>query len=140
MNNELHIFLPVRQAIVIYSIVLGLIMTLSTVLVIKYGGCIFWTLQLLTTLAFIFVFVPVLRNSKMLICGNDIKLSIFGKWHSIDFSNDLFEIVVKGDEVQSYRFKSNGNHYQISPLSYYEADEANKLLRKLLKKHKGGRI
>ncbi|RNC67348.1 MAG: hypothetical protein ED859_15110 [Desulfuromonadales bacterium] len=137
MQNELHVFLPARQVIIIYSIVLGLLMTLSMVLVIKYGGILLWILLLLTTFAFIFVFVPVLRNTKMLMFGNDIKLSIYGKWHDMNFSKDLFEIVVKGNEVQSYRFKCNGNFYQISPNSYYEADEVSKLLGKLLEKYKG---
>ncbi len=137
MLNELHIFLPVRRVIIVYSIVFGLLVIVSVVIALKYGGIFFWLMMPLTISAFIFVFVPVLKNPRLILRGNEVRLSIFGKWHTINFTNDLIEIVVKGNEVQSYRFKSHETYYQISPLSYYEADEVDKLLSKLLKKHKG---
>jgi energy-coupling factor transporter transmembrane protein EcfT len=123
MASDISFYAPVRRPIVIYSLVVGLFMAINVILVAKYGGVFLWMSLAILVCLFIFLFMPVMKNPRLIIKGNEIHLASFGKWYPIDFKKNLREIVVKGDDVVSYRFDCADKFIQISPYSYYESDE-----------------
>ena len=76
---------------------------------------------------FIFLFVPFLKNQRLLITNQEIIIFSFSKPNKLKFCINLKEIVVKENEIVSYRFENKGKYYQISPQAYY----ANKELKEL---------
>jgi hypothetical protein len=136
MSEELHIYFPVRRQLIFYSTIVGVCAAINIYFAMKHGSMVLWLTLTVLLVLFIFLFVPVLRNPRLLISGNDIKISIFGKWHSLSMSKDLYELVIKDDDVVSYRFTREGKHFQISPSTYYEADEIRGKFKEILKKNK----
>ena len=76
---------------------------------------------------FIFLFVPFVKNQRLLIKNQEIIIFSFNKPNKLKFCVNLKEIVVKENEIVSYRFENKGKYYQISPQAYY----ANKELKEL---------
>ena len=87
-------------------------------------------------MAFIFFVFPLLKYQKILVVNNTLKLSTFRKNNTLNFTNDLYEVVVKDSEVVSYRFEKDGKYFQISPDAYIKSEELKSILNRLFKKIK----
>ena len=83
---------------------------------------------------FVFLFVPFLKNQKLIITDEDIRLFTFGRMNRLMFCKHLKEIVVKEKEAVSYRFENSGKYYQISPRAYYESEELKSIFNDLMEK------
>ena len=86
------------------------------------------------SVALIIFFFPLLKNQKIAITNEIIRISSFGKLSELSFFEDLSEVVVKDSEIASYRFEKFGKYYQISPYAYYEGKQLNAILANLYKR------
>ena len=127
MKDEVRVFLPARRHIAILSFIVGILITVNIYTIILHDSIIFKISLVLLVFLFIFLFVPVIRNQRVIISGDIISVSIYGKWYSLYFSRDLCAVVREHDVIVSYRFSCNGQYYQISPSSYYESEELSNL-------------
>ena len=50
----------------------------------------------------------------------------FGSGHGDYIARSMYEIVVKEDQVRSFRFKLDNKHFQVSPDGYINGDELQK--------------
>ncbi len=98
---------------------------------------IFYVSLVFLIVIFIILFVPFLKNQKIIVNNEDILLFTFGRINRLVFCENLREIVVKEEIVVSYRFEKNGRYYQISPRAYYDSEELESLFSHLNKKCKG---
>ena len=136
MGNEVHLFQPDRRqlgfwcAFVLLGIAVNVRYLLGSCSVILYASLIFLVGM------FIFLFMPFLKNQKLIVSGEDIKLFTFGRMNKLLFCQHLREIVVKEDEIVSYRFEKSGKHYQVSPGAYYDSEVLRLLFADLNKKCK----
>ncbi len=92
---------------------------------------IFYVSLLFLIAIFIILFVPFLKNQKIIVNNEDILLFTFGRISRLVFCENLREIVVKEKRIVSYRFEKNGRHYQISPRAYYDSEELESLFSHL---------
>lgn len=76
--------------------------------------------------------MPFLKNQKLLIEGNNLIIFTFGKKNRLRFSEDIEELVVKDNEIVSFRFNKDGKYYQISPDAYYDSTDLKEIFKKLL--------
>jgi hypothetical protein len=81
--------------------------------------------------------MPFLKNQKLIVSGKDINLFTFGRINRLVFCKHLRELVVKQDEIVSFRFEKDGKYYQVSPGTYYDSEELKLLFNDLNKKCKG---
>jgi hypothetical protein len=98
------------------------------------GTLILYATLLFLVGLFIFLFIPLLKNQKVVIAGDEICLSTFGRINRLIFCKHINEIVVKDQEKVSYRFEKDGNYYQISPKAYYDSQELEILFKNLSNK------
>lgn len=67
--------------------------------------------------------------------GNRITIRYWvGKGYTDSISNALYEIVVKNDDIRSYRFRIQRKHFQVSPATYIQGDELTGLLKSFIKR------
>ena len=131
MKNEDHLFQPIRLQIGVWCgfIFLGILVNvrylLSNSSVILYVSLVFMVGL------FILLFIPILRNQKLIINNGDIRLFAFGRINRLVFCEHLKEIVVRDNEAVSYRFENNGRYFQISPRAYYNSEELASLFDNL---------
>jgi len=138
MAKDIFVYLPdYRGLITFYSLIVAILIAINIYFLLKHGGVLLYVPLVLLSFLFLFLFVPVLRNPMLIIHGNEIRISSFGKWYTISFTKDLRAIVLKDNEVLSYKFESDGIYYQISPESYIESDEVEQRFSKLLKRYNG---
>jgi hypothetical protein len=136
MGNEVHLFQPDRRqlgfwcAFVLLGIAVNVRYLLGSSSVILYASLIFLVGM------FIFLFMPFLKNQKLIVSDEDIKLFTFGRMNKLLFCQHLREIVVKENEIVSYRFEKSGKHYQVSPGAYYDSEVLRLLFADLNKKCK----
>ena len=135
-EDEVYLFLPVRRHIAILSLIVGIFIMVNVYAIILYDSIMFKISIVLLIFLFIFLFVPVIRNRRIIVTGNSLRKSIYGNWYSLSFSRDLYSIVQENGVVVSYRFRSDGPFYQISPSAYYETDQLKNTFTTLTKKHK----
>jgi hypothetical protein len=81
--------------------------------------------------------MPFLKNQKLIVSGEDIDLFTFGRTNKLVFCKHLKEIVVKQNEILSYRFEKDGKYYQVSPGAYYDSEELKLLFNDLNRNCKG---
>jgi hypothetical protein len=134
MSVEINIFRPTRLKIgmLCFMILTAILINLYSLLE-SHEIPLYFSLFLLLV-AFVYLFVPLLKNQKLVIENENIKLFSFGNSYDLTFASDLFEIVVKDSEVISYRLKKEGMYFQISPYAYYDGDELNGILNDLYSK------
>ena len=136
MAREVHCFQPNRRQIGFWCafVFLGTIINVHYLLdsssVMLYVSLIFLVGM------FIFLFMPILKNQKLIVSDEDIKLFTFGRMNRLIFCQHLREIVVKENEIVSYRFEKSGKHYQVSPGAYYDSEVLRLLFADLNKKCK----
>jgi hypothetical protein len=92
---------------------------------------------LLITFLIVFgsLFLAIIRNQKIIITGDDLTIYSFGKENNLKFSKDLVQVVSKNNDIVSYRFEKDGNHYQVSPKAYPDKN-LGELLKLKLKSNK----
>jgi hypothetical protein len=115
MNKKAYIFYPMRRQLGCCSGMIFLTILINTYYLIANNSRILFILLIVLSGIFIFMFMPVLKNQKLIISGEEVIIFSFGKKNSLKFSKDLEEIVVKENEIVSYRFNKKGKHYQVSP-------------------------
>lgn len=94
---------------------------------------LYFSLSLLLV-AFVYFFVPLLKNQKLAVENDYLRIFSFENSYDLSFATNLIEIVVEDSEVVSYRFKKEGEYFQISPHAYYESGELKKILNDLYSK------
>jgi hypothetical protein len=80
--------------------------------------------------------MPFLKNQKLIVSGKDINLFTFGRTNRLVFCKHLRELVIRQNEIISYRFEKDGKYYQVSPGAYYDNEELKLLFNDLNKKCK----
>jgi len=60
----------------------------------------------------------------------------FGNGYTDNISRALYEVVVKNEDIRSYRFKIQNKYFQISPSTYVRGDELAQILKSFIKKNK----
>jgi hypothetical protein len=136
MGNEVHFFLPDRRQVGFWCafIFLGIILNIRYLL--GSGSIILYVSLILLAGMFVFLFMPFLKNQKLIVSGEDINLFTFGRTNRLVFCKHLKEIVIKQNENISYRFEKDGKYYQVSPGAYYDREELKLLFNDLNKKCK----
>ena len=132
-KDEAYIFLPARRHIAILSFIVAIFIMVNIYAIVLYNSIIYKISLVLLIILFTFFFVPVVRNQRVIISGDMIGVSIYGKWYSLSFNNDLCAVLREHDVIVSYRFNCNGQYYQISPSSYYESEELRNIFLSLSK-------
>ena len=136
MCNKLHAFQPKRIGIGFWCslIFLGILVNMHYLL---NDSSLFFYIPLFFLIGmFVFLFVPFLKNQKLLISDKELIVFTFGYSNKLNFCMHLKEIVVKENEIVSYRFENNGKYFQISPEAYYENEELKELFTNLKEKCK----
>ncbi len=136
IEDNAYIFFPARRHIAILSAIVALCISIDVYYMSSHAGILYKIILAILVLMFIFFLVPVIRNQRIIVSGDKIGISIYCRWYYVLFSEGLYAIVVEADEVVSYRFKYDGQLYQISPKSYIETAEMNRLFSALMKKQK----
>jgi len=134
MGNEVHFFQPDRRQIGFWCafVFLGIIINVRYLL--GSGSVILYLSLILLVGVFVFLFMPFLKNQKLIVSDEDINLFTFGRINRLIFCKHLTEIVVKENEIVSYRFEKSGKYYQVSPGAYHDSEELNLLFNDLNKK------
>jgi hypothetical protein len=137
MGNEVHFFRPDSRRVGFWCAFIFLGIILNVRYLLGSGSVILYASLILLVGMFVFLFMPFLKNQKLIVSGKDIKLFTFGRINSLVFCKHLKEIVVKQDEIVSYRFENDGKYYQVSPGAYYDSEELKLLFNDLNRNCKG---
>lgn len=134
MSNKNNLFKPARRQIGFWCvcILLGIIVNVHYLL--SNGNLALYVSLVLLVGIFVILFMPFLKNQKVVVSGDEICLFTFGRINRLKFCGHIKEIVVKEKEIVSYRFEKDGNNYQISPKAYYDSQELELLFNNLNKK------
>lgn len=137
MENDVHFFQPIRRQLGFWC---GLFF-IAILIIVRFlldDGSMILLLPLLFLIGiFILLFVPFLKNQKIMMDNKVIHIFTFGRRNELVFCKHLRQIVVKENEAISYRFAKNGKYFQISPLAYYDDEEMASLFSNLSNKCKG---
>jgi len=135
MEEGVFIYMPRRKMVGVACFIVLLLLAVNLYLLTM--SLSIWLLISLFVLfgIFVFLFMPLLKNQKVMLSGRKLILFTFGKKNSLDITKDLEEIVVHEDEVISYRFEKDGKYFQLSPSSYYEGEELKENLESTLKRY-----
>ena len=136
MDNEVHFFQPDRRRVGFWCAFIFLGIILNVRYLLGSGSVILYASLILLVGMFVFLIMPFLKNQKLIVSGKDINLFTFGRTNRLVFCKHLKEIVVKQNEILSYRFEKDGKYYQVSPGAYYDSEELKLLFNDLNKKCK----
>ena len=136
MGNEVHFFQPDRRRVGFWCAFIFLGIILNVRYLLGSGSVILYASLILLVGMFVILFMPFLKNQKLIVSGEDIVQFTFGRTNRLVFCKHLKEIVVKQNETISYRFENVGKYYQISPGAYYDREELKLLFNDLNKKCK----
>ena len=136
MDNEVHFFQPDRRRVGFWCAFIFLGIILNVRYLLGSGSVILYASLILLVGMFVILFMPFLKNQNLIVTGKDINLFTFGRTNRLVFCKHLKEIVVKHDEIISYRFENDGKYYQVSPGAYYDSEELKSLFNDLNKKCK----
>lgn len=89
----------------------------------------------------IFIFVaflrPVIEKRKVYIRnGNIIVLHRIGKPLTVNIAKCLYEIVVEGEDIKNFRFRTERRRIQVSPQGYVDGDELMTEIKDVIKREK----
>ena len=121
MGNEVHFFQPDRRRVGFWCAFIFLGIILNVRYLLGSGSVILDASLILLVGMFVILFMPFLKNQKLIVSGEDIDLFTFGRTNKLLFCKHLKEIVVKQNEILSYRFEKDGKYYQVSPGAYYDS-------------------
>ena len=136
MGKEVNFFKPDRRQIGFWCAFISLGFIINVHYLLDSSSISLYVSLIFLVGMFIFLFVPFLKNQKLIVSDEDIRLFTFGRISRLIFCKHLKEIVVKDDEIISYRFEKNGKYYQISPGAYYASEELKLLFNNLSSKCK----
>lgn len=137
MGNEVHFFQPDRRRVGFWCAFIFLGIILNVRYLLGSGSVILYASLILLVGMFVILFMPFLKNQKLIVSGEDIDLFTFGRTNKLLFCKHLKEIVVKQNEILSYRFEKDGKYYQVSPGAYYDSEELKLLFTDLNRNCKG---
>lgn len=103
-----------------------------------YGG-LFYLLISVFPLIGVVVFVRPLVFFPHVTIDNSKRITIrywVGKGHTDNISTALYEIVVKNENIRSYRFIIQNKYFQVSPTTYIQGDELAEILKSYIKQKK----
>ena len=98
-----------------------------------------WYLWLFLVTAFIFIVFlrPVISKRRFCIeNGNITFFRLIGQPLTVSISKSLYEVVVKGDEIRSFRFRAEKLRMQVSPEGYKDGDNLLKEIKDVIRKNK----
>ena len=133
MGNEVHFFQPDRRRVGFWCAFIFLGIILNVRYLLGSGSIILYVTLILLVGMFVFLFMPFLKNQKLIVSGEDINLFTFGRTNRLVFCKHLEEIIIKQNEIISYRFEKDGKYYQVSPGAYYDSEELKLLFNDLNK-------
>ena len=107
--------------------ILGVIKILADANVILYYMC----LAVLTILLIIYI-NPIIVNQKISISKEQIKIYQYGIENTLHFCKHIDSIITYKNKQISYRFKKDGDYYQISPGAYKNHQELSICFENLL--------
>jgi len=89
----------------------------------------------------VFIFIAFLRPviSKRRLCienGNITFFRLIGPPLTVNIAESLYEIVMKGDEIRSFRFGTEKLKMQVSPEGYKDGDNLLKEIKDVIRKNK----
>lgn len=136
MSSEIHLYKPVRSQVAFLCICTFLGISLNVYYLLDNRSVALYCSLFILASIFVFLFLPFIKNQKLIISDDEICLFSYGKANKLNICNHLNEIVVKDKEIVSYRLENDGDCYQISPKAYYESEELNATLNTLYVKCK----
>jgi hypothetical protein len=98
-----------------------------------------WYLWLFLVSIFVFMALlrPVIEKRKVCIRnGNIIVLHRIGKPLNVNIAKCLYEIVVEGEDIKNFRFRTERRRIQVSPQGYIDGDELMKEIKDVIKREK----
>lgn len=123
MGNDIHIFRPIRRQLGFWCGFFFLGILINVHFLLDSGSMILCVPLVFLIGMFIFLFVPFLKNQRVMLNNEDIRVIAFGRINGLVFCKHLRQIVFKENEAISYRFENNGRCFQISPRAYYDGEE-----------------
>ena len=136
MNEPDSIYKPILMPIGIISLIVLVMIVVNIYYLTVYLSIWLFILCILMCGVFIYFFMPIVKNQKLILNGRQLTMYSFGKQYNLDLKKDLEELVIENDEVISYRFQKDGMYYQLSPKSYYNGNELKDKLEDFYKKSK----
>ena len=80
---------------------------------------------------------PLLENRKIIVEGKSICITQrFSRPVQLDVSRDLYQIVVRDDDIRSFRFRHGDKYFQISPMGYQDGKQLSEHIKKIITKNK----
>jgi len=137
MGNDIHLFQPIRVQLGFWCGLFFIAILINVRIIIDSDSMVLGLPLALLIGVFTFLFVPFLKNQKIIINNQDIRLFTFGRINELVFCKHINKVVVKENKVISYQFEKNGKYFQISPLAYYDDEELASLLSNLTDKYNG---
>jgi len=135
MSNEPQVYQPMRRQLGLWCGFIFLVIVINVHYLLNSNSIILYVSLAILTGMFIFLFMPFLKNQKLIISNECISLFAFGKINELTFHKNLKEVVIKDNEIVSYRFESRGNYYQISPNAYHQSEKLKSLFSDLIGKY-----
>ena len=136
MGNESHFFQLDRRRVGFWCAFIFIGIILNVRYLLSSGSIILYVPLILLVGMFVILFMPFLKNQKLIVSGENINLFTFGRINRLVFCKHLEEIVIKQNEIISYRFEKDGKYFQVSPGAYYDSEELKLLFNDLNKKCK----
>jgi hypothetical protein len=137
MGNDVHFFQPIRRELGFWCGLLFIGILINVRFLLDNGSMILFFPLVFLIGIFVLLFVPFLKNQKIMMYNKVIHIFTFGRRNELVFCKHLKQIVIKDNEAISYRFEKNGKYFQISPRAYYENEELALLFSNLSNKCKG---
>lgn len=137
MGNDVHFFQPIRSALGFWCGLIFIAIIINVRFLLDNGSMMLFLPLVFLIGVFILLFMPFLKNQKIMMDNKVIHIFTFGRRNELMFCKHLKQIVVKDNEAISYRFDKNGRYFQISPRAYYDDEEMASLFYKLSNKCKG---
>jgi hypothetical protein len=137
MGNDVHFFQPIRRELGFWCGLFFIGILINVRFLLDNGSMILFLPLVFLIGIFVLLFMPFLKNQKIMMNNEVIHIFAFGRRNELVFCKHLKQIVVKENEAISYRFKKNGRHFQISPRAYYDDEELASLFSNLSNKCKG---
>jgi len=137
MGNDIYLFQPIRRELGFWCGSLFIAILINVRFLLDNGSMIFLLPLVFLIGVFILLFVPFLKNQKIIMDNEVIRIYSFGRRNELVFCKHLRQIVMKDNEAISFRFEKHGKYYQISPRAYYDDEELASLFYNLSNKCKG---
>jgi hypothetical protein len=133
MKKSIITYSPHPRKMIGVIIMMFISVAIAVWLILKWqsSGSVF---DLIGSIFFALIFLacarPVIEWRKIRIEDGYVVLQKrFGKPLRFNISDSIYKVVLKGDRVRSFRFRTNNRYVQISPLAYTDEKElAEKIL------------